>query len=893
LQPTDQSVVEGSPATFAVTASNAKSFQWQVGIAGNWSDIAGANAASYITAPTTLTMSGQQFRVIVASESNKVTSSTATLHVTVSLVAPSFSRHPAPVSTSAGQTASFDVAALGTPTPGLQWQRSSDGGASWSDVAGATASSYTTPTLTMSDDGTLLRVMASNSVGSASSSSARLSVLPAIPPALLSQPQSLSLQMPASASFSVTVSGSPTPVLQWQISADGQNWRDISGATAASYALAEVSTLDNGYWFRIHASNIAGSTTSRAAQLSVSARTLLSRFIGETAGAGHRDGALLSALYELPVAIARDSVGNLYVSDAGNHTVRRLDIGTGLVSTIAGQAYSAGDEDGPVASARLRAPGAIAVDGDGNVFVADGGQGYTAGGRYRIRKISTAGMVSTLASRPPPVFDEYLRGYYIGGIATDRQGNLYFTDTDVVRKLDRTGAMSVLAGLEYTWGDADGVGSAARFRSLDQIKFDDSSDSLYVHDFEKLRRVTLNGEVSFFSYCGFEYTEVPCNGFFRPSNSVGDRFDVTRLASFVYKAKNGGMSKVYGDHLLGGELVSGRPVYPTWRDGPTATAIVGPSVSGLARDPTGNTYLSTGGAVRIVSPEGMLSTYAGDVAAGGDALVTEYGIYRSRTTTPIDGRAYQARFEYPSRLLAVGNKVYVCDIDRLRVIDAERNVTTLASWPLFQSYLDEAVVFNGYCTGLSVDSQGTVHVLTNRGDIYKVSASGVLTTLDQRSSTPVFRATGIAIDSAGNYFVTDARKNVVYLITPSGNRTVWAGQYDSPRGYADGSKTAAQFSSPADIVIDGADNLYVGDSGNNVVRRITPAGMVSTVLGQAGFASVVYGTQPRLRGADNLAIWGQDELMISGTHQVMRAIVPGVACKCRPRPLRSNRVKAR
>ena len=811
-QPVDQSVVVGSTATFTVTASNAKSFQWQMGVAGNWSDIAGANAASYITAPTTLTMSGQQFRVIVAGESNNITSSTAILRVTESLVAPSFSRHPASVSASTGQTASFDVVALGTPTPGLQWQ----------------------------------------------------------------------------------------------ISADGQNWRDISGATAASYTLGEVSTLDNGYWLRVHASNVAGSTTSRAAQLSVSATTLLSRFIGETAGAGHRDGALLSALYELPAAIARDSIGNLYVSDTGNHTVRKLDVGTGLVSTIAGQPYSAGDEDGPAASARLRAPGTIAVDGDGNVFVADGGQGFSRYGKYRIRKISTVGIVSTLASRPPPVFDEYLRGYYINGMATDRQGNLYFTDTYVVRKLDRAGVMSILAGLENTWGDVDGIGSAARFRGLGDIKFDDSSGNLYVSDAGKIRRVTLSGEVSFFSGCGSAYIEVPCNGFFRPSNSAGDQFDVNRNASFVYKAKNGNVPSVYGDRLLGGELVSGRPVYQTWRDGPTATAIVGPTVSGLARDATGNTYLSTGGAVRVVSPEGVLSTYAGDVAVGGKIVygggvavggavfINAYGeIYRADPTISSDGRAYQARFEYPSRLLAVGNKVYVCDIDKLRVIDAERNVTTLASWPLSQRYYDGVPVFNDYCTGLGADSQGTILVLTNRGNIHKVSASGVLTTLDQRSSSPVFWATGIAIDSAGNYFVTDLSRNVVYRITPAGDRTVWAGQYGYARGYADGSKTAAQFSSPADIVIDAADNLYVGDSGNNVVRRITPAGMVSTVLGQAGFSSVVYGTQPRLRGADNLAIWRQDELMISGPHQVMRAVVPGVACKCGPRPLGSNRAQAR
>src|SRR5262249_52757738 len=117
------------------------------------------------------------------------------------------------------------------------------------------------------------------------------------------------------------------------------------------------------------------------------------------------------------------------------------------------------------------------------------------------------------------------------------------------------------------------------------------------------------------------------------------------------------------------------------------------------------------------------------------------------------------------------------------------------------------------------------------------SADGVTTAA--RFALPL----GVATDSAANVYVTDSNNQTIRKITPGGVVTTFAGTAGS-RGSADGTGAAARFTAPFRITADSADNLYVADEVNHTVRKITAAGVVSTVVGVAGQADFVPGALP-------------------------------------------------
>jgi len=186
-------------------------------------------------------------------------------------VAPAIVTQPAAAGVVAPSAATFSVVATGTPAPAYQWERSTDNGATYTSVTGATASTYTTPATAPADGGTLFRVNVSNSAGSVRSSAAALAVAPAsVAPLITTQPIDTAVTAPAPATFSVTATASPSPTYQWQLSSDGgANYADIAGAVAPTYTLATTSASDDGHRFRVRIANTAGSVTSNAAMLSV------------------------------------------------------------------------------------------------------------------------------------------------------------------------------------------------------------------------------------------------------------------------------------------------------------------------------------------------------------------------------------------------------------------------------------------------------------------------------------------------------------------------------------------------------------------------------------------------------------------------------------------------
>jgi len=198
------------------------------------------------------------------------------------------------------------------------------------------------------------------------------------------------------------------------------------------------------------------------------------------------DGIGAAVRFDRPIALAADRAGNLFLTESGtNNLVRKISTG-GVVTTIAGMAGVKGHgyRDGAASSARFEDPAGIAIDTEGNLYVADTGN-------HAIRKISTTGVVSTYAGNARQASLKFPTG-----IAIDRAGNLHVTTIDgsVLHKIERNGAMTTYAGNDGA-GYRDGGLDAARFTSIDKMAFDDAGN-LFLSDMKLLRKVTPSGTVS-------------------------------------------------------------------------------------------------------------------------------------------------------------------------------------------------------------------------------------------------------------------------------------------------------------------------------------------------------------------------------------------------------------
>lgn len=191
---------------------------------------------------------------------------------------------------------------------------------------------------------------------------------------------------------------------------------------------------------------------------------------------GYANGPGASAQFNRPQDVALDGAGNLYVADANNSVIRKI-APDGMVSLFAGQPGISGETNGPALQATFGRPAALAIDGVGNLYV---------GGSATIRKISTAGQVSTVHAAPGN----------IPCIDVDRYGNLYFADnaTLSVERLSPGGQLAVLAGSGS--GCTDGNGAAAQFGSLDDLDADDAGN-VYVADGAnaRIRKIDPAGNV--------------------------------------------------------------------------------------------------------------------------------------------------------------------------------------------------------------------------------------------------------------------------------------------------------------------------------------------------------------------------------------------------------------
>ncbi|MGC2165327.1 MAG: NHL repeat-containing protein [Gallionella sp.] len=631
---------------------------------------------------------------------------------------------------------------------------------------------------------------------------------------------------------------------------------------------------------------------------------------GDIGGSGNIDGIGAAARFTSPMGVAADAAGNLYVADSDNSTIRKISP-SGAVTTFAGSAGHPGTDNGTGDAARFSYPTGLAVDSGGNLFVADDDS---------IRKITPAGVVTTYAGIPGS------RGYANGnggaaqfdgatGLACDASGNLYVADqtNQVIRMITPTGDVSTLAGTPGTPGWQDGTANSALFNYPTGVAVDtagtvyvadsnnhiiraiatsgsgidvstlagmygapgflnaagtnaqfsgpsaltlDSSGNLYVTDSSNhvLRKITSTGDVTTFAGTANQQG-------YDDGNGAAARFDYpgaigADATGNLYVAQ-------YGDHTirkisLNGDVttIAGAPAIAGYVDATGVDARFDVS-RGIATDAVGNAYVADGGLngrLRRVTPTGDVTTLLSTLSVPG-------GVARDRS-----GNTYLAdTYHHVIRKLeAGGTESILAGSGNPGWIDANG---TSAS---FDNPGGVAVDGSGNVYVADTNNH-TIRMIDPNGDVSTIAGSpGALGNIDDTGAAARFRfPQGVACDAGGTLYVADRDNFAIRKIAPGGIVTTFAGTMRST-GAVDGAGTAARFSTVSGIAVDDAGNLFVADTANNAVRKISTTGDVTTVIGAFGRRGVMLGDLPASLDAPNdVAVNADGELLVTTLNGVV------------------------
>ncbi len=571
----------------------------------------------------------------------------------------------------------------------------------------------------------------------------------------------------------------------------------------------------------------------------VDTRGIITTVAGTGAGAYSGDGGPATSAYlSLPTGVAVDGAGNLYIADTWNHRIRRVDR-SGTITTVAGTGEDGGSGDGgPAVQAQMRFPEGVAVDAAGILYIADIGN-------HRIRRVDTRGVITTVAGTGA-------RGYsgdggtatsaYLSlptGVAVDGAGNLYIADSDnqCIRRVDTQGVIVTVAGTGSRGYSGDG--GSATGASLDSPTgvAVDGAGNLYIADSnnDRIRRVDARRTIITVAGGGYSGDNGPAiqaqldNPFGVAVDGAGNLYIADKKNDRIRRVDARGIiTTVAGSSEVGfggGGGFSG--------DGGPAVQAQLSRPQGVAVDSTGNLYIADNGNHRIrrVDASGTITTIAGIGTWGysGDG-----------------GPAVQAQLGSPNGVAvdAAGN-FYIAEANlyRIRRVDASGTITTIAgtgTWgysgdggPAVQAQL-------GFTEGVAVDSAGNLYIATGNR-IRRVDGSGTITTIAGTGvetyggdNGPALQAqlnypAGLAVDSAGNLYIADSLNHRIRRVDASGIITTIAGSGDagfvSSGGYSGdgGPAVRAQLHNPTGVAVDAAGNLYIADNGNHRIRILRPA----------------------------------------------------------------------
>lgn len=427
-------------------------------------------------------------------------------------------------------------------------------------------------------------------------------------------------------------------------------------------------------------------------------------------------------------------------------------------------------------------------------------------------------------------------------------------------------------------GSADGTGTNARFYSPQGLAVD-ASGNVYVADTSNhtVRKIMAGGSVTTVAGApGFSGAVDAFSGSSaRFNHPFGVSVDPTGVV-YVADANNNTIRKIARNGLT--TTIAGAPGATGTTDASGYDARFS-APYGVAADSSGNVFVADylNHTIRKVASDGTVTTLAGTPGVSGTA----------------DGAGTVAQFNGPSSLaLDASGNLYVtdCNNSTIRKVTSSGTVTTVAGVPMSAGSADgpAATAKFNFPTGIAVDANGVVYVAdTSNRTIRKLTTDGTVTTLaGSAGASGVVDATGsnarfswpigAAVDAGGNVYVADA--NMIRMIAASGAVTTVAGDM-SFVGSSDGSGTGARFYSPKGVTVDGSGNVYVADYANNLIRKATPAGIVTTVAGSyASGTSNGTGSLARFSYPQSVAVDGSNNLFVADTYNhTVRAIAPGGA----------------
>jgi uncharacterized protein (TIGR03437 family) len=520
--------------------------------------------------------------------------------------------------------------------------------------------------------------------------------------------------------------------------------------------------------------------------------------------------------------VAVDSKGNIYASDRDDNIVVRL-ASDGTLSIVAGNGEAGFSGDGgPATSASLNGPNGLALDGAGNLYIADVGNN-------RIRKVS-AGQISTVAGSKATLLGD-------GGPATaamlnqpadiklDAAGNLFIADfmDNRVRKVVN-GIITTIAGNgQGGYSGDNGPATNATFAGPSALAIDPSG-AFYIADQgnQRVRRVSSAGDIS--TYVALL------------NNPTGLALDKTG-ALYVADTFNDRISKYNGGPTI---PVAGGIRAGFSGDGGPATRAFLALPSGLAFDASGNLFVgdSDNGRIRKIDTGGLISTVAGT------------GQLR---TSPDGGLAVSTLLYNPSGVTvdSAGN-LYIADTSHYRVRKVTNGIiTTIAGSganPCAGGFCGQGITSSYSATpaagaaiiptSIAVDPIGNVYIVET-GRIHKIS-NGTITTIagggfkypndgGSATDTQIFPDT-VVVDPNGNVYVSEPAFDRVRKIT-NGIITTVAGTF-TPGFTGDGGPASkALLSAPSGLALDNQGNLYIADGGNDRIRVVKPNGTITTIAG--------------------------------------------------------------
>jgi Cep192 domain 4/NHL repeat len=561
-------------------------------------------------------------------------------------------------------------------------------------------------------------------------------------------------------------------------------------------------------------------------------------------------GPATSASLKFPWAAAVDGAGNVYIADGANGRIRKVDA-SGTISTVAGNgAYGFSGDGGPATSASLDGPTGVAVDGTGNLYIADEGN-------QRIRKVDTSGTISTVAGNGTAGFSgdggpaASTELYDPFGVAIDGAGNLYIADqaNQRIRKVDTSGNISTVAG-NGTYGFSGDGGPATSAELFNPFGVAvDGAGNLYIADAynQRIRKVDTSGNIS--TVAGNGTAGYSGDGGPATSASLLDPADVAPDGVgnlYIADSDNSRIRKMDASGNI--STVAGYGAAISLGDGGPATSagLAGPR--GVAVDGAGNLYIAdtSNQRIRKVDLGGIITTVAGNGTYGfsGDG-----------------GPATSAELSSPFGVAvdSAGN-LFIADLSnqRIRKVDISGNISTVAGNGTQGFSGDGGPATSASLwgpTGVAMDAAGNLYIADQSNNrIRKVDTSGNISTVagngtqgfsgdgGPAASTELYYPYGVAVDGAGNLYIADQANQRIRKVDTSGNISTVAGNGTYGFSGDGGPATSAWLASPAGVAVDGAGNLYFADFSNQRVREV--AGAASAPAATISPTSLTFGSVP-------------------------------------------------